>query len=73
MDKELWERTPRSDKMPTNELGVIDTSDEGRKRSYAQCVDNLKKPWRGMKYFEDQGVWAINKKNAIKKIKNNNI
>lgn len=73
MEKELWvRRTPRSDKMPQNEFGVIDTSDEGRKMSYTQCVDNLKKPWRGMKYFSEHEVWALNEKNAIKKSKNKN-
>lgn len=32
--------------------------------NYQQIVKNRNKPYRGMKYFADYGVWAINEKNA---------
>lgn len=52
-----------------NQFGLIDTSEKGRKRSYARFMDNREKPWPGMRWFAQYGVYAINEKNAIRKSK----
>lgn len=47
----------------------VDDSESGKRKFYAKYLDNCAKPWKGMKYFAQYHVWAINEKNAIRKSK----
>lgn len=50
-----------------NAFGVIDTSDEGRKKFYAKILHNRSLPYKGMKYFPEYSMWAVNEKNVMRK------
>ena len=45
----------------------FDDSEDAKKHRVRRSRLNSEKPYRGMKYFEKYGVWAINEKNAKRK------
>ena len=46
---------------------TVDTSEKGMISTYAKYLANRAKPYKGMKFFKEYGVWAINEKNAKRK------